>query len=119
MAKCYLTGLEIDLDSAFILDRVQARRAIQALRQQLIALERLVEQLEPVDKVPLAQPAVSGARMKKQRRVVSERMARAYLESYPGVRLFVPWKVLTGGARFDLKAALPGQRIGAEHEDEK
>lgn len=119
MAKCYLTGLEIDLDSAYILDRVQARRTIQALRQQLIALERLVEQLEPVDKIPVVQPGATGAKTKKQRRVISKRMAHAYLESYPGMRLFVPWKVLVKGEQFPCGRPVTKTECGVGDENEE
>jgi hypothetical protein len=51
MAKCFFTGIEIQLDDAFLLDRGNAQRAVRYLKQRLTALERLVQQLSPADEV--------------------------------------------------------------------
>lgn len=45
MARCYLTGVEIPLDQAFVLDLTVAHRVMRDLRERLATLERLTAQL--------------------------------------------------------------------------
>ena len=51
MAKCFLTGFEMDLENACILDRGGAKRALHSLKERLTAVERIVTQLSPKDEV--------------------------------------------------------------------
>lgn len=45
MPKCYFTGVEISLDQSYVLDLREAQRRVLEVRSQLVALERLLEQV--------------------------------------------------------------------------
>lgn len=49
MAKCFVTGVEISLDEAYVLDGSAARRLLRDLRQRVASLQRLIEQLGSKD----------------------------------------------------------------------
>jgi hypothetical protein len=90
MAKCYLTGVEIPVESAYVLDRGAAQRALRSLKQRVAAVERLIAQLGPKDEVEAYGP--NGPRKRKgQRRLVCPTVAAALAASYPEARVFVSW----------------------------
>lgn len=54
MPKCFFTGIEVQLETAYLLDRGAAQRAARNLRQRLAAVDRLLVQLGPKDPVEMA-----------------------------------------------------------------
>ena len=91
MPKCFLTGVEIDLDDAYVLDISRARHALRDLRQKASALERLIAQLSPKDEVEAFDYKAGANRKRKDRRLVSERMAIALSDAAPETTLLIRW----------------------------
>jgi hypothetical protein len=93
MARCYLTGVEIPLDEAFVLDLTTAHRALRELKEKVATLERLVAQLGGTDLVPIPNRRGAGTFLRKDRRVVSRAVALALAAGFPDRELFLPWTV--------------------------
>lgn len=95
MAKCFMTGIEIQLDTACLLDCGAAKRAVLNLKQKLAALERLVSQLTPKDTVEVLNRRTGITKTHAQRRLVAPTVAAALSSAYPDNHLFVTWQELT------------------------
>ncbi len=106
MARCYLTGIEISLDDAFVLDLTVAHRLLRELRERVATLERLVAQLGEADRVQVRNRDGSGTVMRKDRRVVSHSMAQALSALASDRELFVRWTDWRARGRFLPLAAL-------------
>ncbi len=91
MAKCFLTGVDIHLNQAFILDFGAANRAVRELRQQLGAVERLLAQLGPRDHVKIFSYQQGEVISRLDRRVVSQTIAQVFSKVYEKENLFVSW----------------------------
>jgi len=89
MARCYLTGVEIALDEAFVLNLTVAHRVMRDLRERLATLERLTTQLGEKDRVIVRYRQGSHAR--QDRRVVSKSVAGALADACADGELFLPW----------------------------
>ena len=105
MAKCFLTGIDLELENAWILDRGGARRALRNLQERLAAVERIVTQLSPRDDVQVFNQRTETAKSHPQHRLVSKTVAGALSASYPEAPLFVAWRDFIGGQ------ALPFRRV--------
>ena len=92
MAKCFLTGIEIALENAYVLDRGTTRRALRNLRERLAALERLLAQLGPKDSVERFDPRSKTTKARAECRLVCPSVAAALAASYPESPLFITWK---------------------------
>ncbi|MFB3906042.1 MAG: hypothetical protein ACE15E_21570 [Acidobacteriota bacterium] len=91
MAKCYLTGVDLALTDAWVLDEGAARRALRDLRLKVATLERLLQELGQRDEVE-AVDRESGSRfIRRDRRLVTVCVAKALSEGWPAITLFVPW----------------------------
>lgn len=93
MARCYLTGVEIKLDDAFVLDLTTAHRTLRELKEKVATLERLIAQLGGTDRVPIPNRDGAGTYLRKDRRVISRSVALALGAVCPDRELFVPWTV--------------------------
>jgi hypothetical protein len=93
MARCYLTGVGIALDEAFVLDLSVAHRVMRDLRERLATLERLTSNLGEKDRVTIHQRGGAGTRERQDRRVVSKTVATALSEACADAELFVAWQV--------------------------
>ncbi len=91
MAKCFLTGIEVALEDAYLLDRGAAKRAVRNLKQRLGALERLQAQLTPKDDVEVFDPRSKSTKTRSRTRLVCPTVASALAGCYPEVPLFVTW----------------------------
>lgn len=91
MPKCFITGVEVPLDNAYVLDLRAAHRALKDLRQRVAALERLIEQLSPKDDVEVHDNKTDTTRVRSDRRLVTETVARALCVAHPDGDLFVSW----------------------------
>ncbi len=91
MAKCFITGVELPLEETYLLDIGPAFRALRDLRKRAASLERLVEQLSPVDDVEVYNPQKHETTSRKDRRLISPSVANALSDTYPEGELFVTW----------------------------
>jgi hypothetical protein len=92
MPKCFLTGVEIDLETAHMLDLSAARHLLRDLRQRVASLERLIDQLGKRDIVEVSSPG-TGPRSRKDCRLISKTLAEALCSAFPERTLFIPWRV--------------------------
>lgn len=105
MARCYLTGVGIPLDEAFVLDLTVAHRAMRELQERLATLERLTAQLGENDRITVRHRGGSGSHTRQDRRIVSKAVAAALSEACSDAELFVAWDVWrTRGRSFALAA---------------
>ncbi|MGD0496829.1 MAG: hypothetical protein ABSC23_00170 [Bryobacteraceae bacterium] len=95
MAKCFFTGIEVDLENAYLLDRGAAKRALRSLKLRVAAVERLISQLNPKDNVEVFDRKSGGAKVRPQRRLVCRTVADALSASYPESPLFLAWREFT------------------------
>lgn len=106
MAQCYLTGVEIQLEDAYILDLTTAHRTLRELKQKVATLERLIAQLGATDVVPVPNRAEAGTFLRKDRRLVSRAVALALGAVCPDRQLFLPWILWRARGRAWLLSAL-------------
>lgn len=92
MVKCFLTGIEIEIQTAMLLDRGATVRAVLNLKQRLAALERLLAQLGPADNVELFDYKAKTQKVRSQRRLVCPTVGDALSASCPESRIFMTWK---------------------------
>ena len=91
MVCCFLTGVQLPIDKALVLNRREARSLLAALNDRVASLRRVIEQLSPLDidddATRAAYPQRPGAAHKKHRlicKAVAEALAPA-LEPTRGV----------------------------------
>jgi hypothetical protein len=91
MVRCFLTGVEMNLEDAFLLDLSAVKHVLRDLKQKSLILERLVDQLGPPDRVEA--PNLKGGKPKhrKDRRLVSETMASVLSAACPERNIFICW----------------------------
>jgi len=92
MPKCFITGIEIDLQDSWLLDRSAATRALSRLRERLDAIERLVSQLSAQDQVQVHDYRSGVDKARRQRRLICPTVATALSVSNPEFPLFISWK---------------------------
>jgi hypothetical protein len=91
MAKCFLTGIEMQMKSAYLLDQGATRRALRNLKEQASVLERLLTQFTPKDSVEVFDYHTRKPSMRQQRRMACHSIATALSASYPETPLFISW----------------------------
>ena len=106
MARCYLTGVEISLEDAFVLDLTAVHRIMRDLRERLGTLKRLTAQLGERDAVTIRQRGATGSRTRHDRRLVSKSVAEALAEACADAELFVPWPMWRARGRVFAVSAL-------------
>lgn len=93
MARCFLTGVEIGLDNAFVLNRTVLYRLLRGLKDKTETLERLVEQLGAHDEVIVRQAPGQPPVTKKRRRLVSKAVAEVLRSGFGEPDLFIPFTI--------------------------
>ena len=91
MAKCFLTGIDVPMESAYLLDQGATRRALRSLRERVAAMERLLAQFTPRDSVEVYDYKTRKPAVKPQRRLVCQSVASALSALYPEAQLFITW----------------------------
>ena len=91
MAKCFITGIEIPLETSFILDIKAANKVIYELREQLRALEGLIKQLGIKDERTIYDPKKGETYSYYYRRLVCESAATMLAKRFPEKCLFITW----------------------------
>jgi hypothetical protein len=91
MAKCFLTGIDVPMENAYLLDQGATRRALRSLRERVSAMERLLAQFTPRDSVEVYDYKTRKPAVKPQRRLVCQSVASALSALYPETQLFITW----------------------------
>jgi len=91
MPRCFLTGIEVQMENACLLDCGAARRAVRDLKLRVAAVERIVEQLSPKDRAEVFDYKSQSIEVRPKRRLVCQTVAAALSTSYPESPLFVAW----------------------------
>ncbi len=91
MAKCFITGVELKISEAQVLDIYVARGALRDMRQRVSALERLIQQLSPSDEEQVYDTKKQKQITVKNRRLVSSAVAKALCAASPEKPLFLLW----------------------------
>lgn len=91
MPKCFLTGIEIPMENAYLLDCGAAQRALRNLKLRVAAVERIITQLSPKDQTEVYDYKSKSTKVRPERRLVCQTVAAALSESYPESPLFVAW----------------------------
>jgi len=91
MFKCYLTGIELNEESAYVLDIAKAKRIIRDLKNKMDALEKMLIDLGHIEKVEIIN--AKGKRIKQRKmRLICKKIAEAYEETYSEKNIFISWK---------------------------
>jgi len=91
MFRCFLTGIEIKEDDAYMLDIGAARISIRELKSRAFALEKLINDLGQTDKVEAKNPTTGKVIVKKRRRLVCHQLSLALSKVYPEGNIFISW----------------------------
>jgi len=91
MPKCFLTGIEVPMENAYLLDCGAAKKALHNLKLRVAAVERIVEQLSPKDRAEVFDYRSQRIEVRPERRLVCQTVAAALSTSYPESPLFVAW----------------------------
>lgn len=110
-ARCFLTGIEFSLEQAFVLNRRGAHDLLDALRERVLSLQRLIDQFSPLDPYEprRASKMQKPGYVPKRHRLVCKAVADALSPGFPEIELFQRWPEYRARAR---RATLEG-RIGA------
>lgn len=95
MVHCFLTGVQLEMDKAFVLNRREARDLLAALSDRLTSLRRLIDQFAPLDEGEEPDHGWKGQRRnaatRKRHRFVCKAVADAMAPGFPEIKLFQTW----------------------------
>lgn len=108
MVRCFLTGVQFPIEEAFVLNRREAHALLDALKDRVASLRRVIDQLSPLDeednKAGIGQAPPSRF-VRKRHRLVSRSVADALAPGYPEIRLFVDWPQYRANSRLAIRAS--------------
>ena len=110
MVRCFLTGVEVALEDAYVVNRRDSRDFLDALKDRVASLQRVLEQFSPLDAAgDWSAQAGDGVRKftRKRHRLVCKAVAEVLAPGFPEIRLFLPWPEYHSHARL---ATLQGMR---------
>lgn len=84
--SCFLTGVQFHLDQAFVLNRREARDLLDALKKRVASLQRVIEQLSPLDDADAGTAAALTSRAgfaPRRHRLVCKAVADALAPGFP------------------------------------
>lgn len=128
MANCYMTGVQFPLEKAFVLNRRAARDLLDTLKDRVASLQRVMDQLGPLDPqdghadIP---PARRAGLAPRKHRLVCKAVADALAPGFPEINLFMTWQQYQSQARQVIRRAArakpcPLQPITPpDHEEDK
>lgn len=108
MARCFLTGVEFPLQKAFVLNRRDARDLLSVLKDRVASLQRVIDQLSPLDTFD-DKPFERWRKrpfVPKRHRLVCKAVADALAPGFPEIELFQVWPEYRSRTR---RAALHGR----------
>jgi hypothetical protein len=99
MVHCFLTGVQLDIDKAYVLNRRDARGLLATLNDRIVSLRRLIEQFAPLDDSDEPEQGWRGgerqqrrhAAARKHHRLVCKAVADAMAPGFPEIKLFQTW----------------------------
>lgn len=91
MARCFLTGVDLVMEKAFVLDKAEAYRAARGMRNKLAALEKLIADLGVKEKVEFPDKRTGKIFSRFDSRLVCETVASALSATCAERKLFVRW----------------------------
>lgn len=111
MIHCFLTGVQVSLESAYVLNRREARMLMHALNDRVASLSRLIDQFAPLDDEAADPPQAragdfAGARRKH--RLVCKAVVGALSPAFPEIGLFIEWPKYQAQARTSMLTAMRG-----------
>ena len=101
MVRCFLTGVEFPLQKAFVLNRRDARDLLGALKDRIASLQRVIDQLSPLDAYDATpfERSRKRAYAPKKHRLVCKAVADALAPGFPEIELFQSWLEYRSRAR--------------------
>lgn len=91
MIKCYLTGIELKEETAYVLDVALVKRIMRELKNRYDGMEKVINELGVCDNVEIV--TQNGKKIKqRRRRLLCKQLAEAYSQTYSGGNIFVAWK---------------------------
>lgn len=92
MIRCFLTGVQISIDDAFVLNRRDTHDLLAALKERLASLQRVIEQFSPLDEGDALVPTNRHPALRRKRhRLACKAAADMLATGFPEVQLFLPW----------------------------
>lgn len=91
MVQCYITGVELPLESTYLLDIKTVHRVIRNTKQKANALEGLLNQLGTLDKREFYDFKKDTTFVRHDRRLVCESVASLLGKCSPEEKLFISW----------------------------
>lgn len=88
MLKCYITGIELNSETAYVLDIAKALQSMRTLKNKYDGIEKMINELGVRDNVEII--AKNRKRIKQsRRRLICKQLADAYVETYSEKNIFV------------------------------
>lgn len=112
MISCFMTGVQIQLEDAYVLNRREARDLLDAMKDRVASLRRVVEQYSPLDDQVgyEALPAMRRATLApKKHRLVCKAVANALAPGFPEIKLFLAWPQYQKNSRQTIKQGVSGK----------
>ncbi len=91
MARCYVTGRELNVDEAWVLDTYEARRYRRYLISTLEVLERQMKEIGATVAVHTSSKGPGEGVRRRERRLLAEPVARSIAEGLGNDALFIPF----------------------------
>ncbi len=121
MIHCYVTGVQCEINDAYVLNRREARNLLDRLKARVVSLRRVLEQLSPLDDMEASEFAAVTKRMNfsaKKHRLVCKAVAKGMAPGFPEIKLFLTFEQYRANVR---KTVLQGLRehptLGKEVQD--
>lgn len=118
MVHCFLTGVQLNIEQAYVLNRREARNLLAALSDRLVSLRRLIDQFSPLDDSDepdqgrRQQRGRAGSR--KHHRLVCKAVADAMAPGFPEIKLFQTWLAHRGQVQAVLQQGLRTHLVHGE-----
>ena len=91
MMKCYITGIELNKETAYVLNVSQTKQVMRELKNKYDGMGKMIFELGICDKVEIVDK--NGKKVKQRRmRLLCKQLADAYSETYSEKNIFVSWK---------------------------
>lgn len=117
MAHCFLTGVRLRMEQAFVLNRREAKDLLATLNDRVASLRRVIDQLAPLDDSgPSAQNAhrAHHGLAPKQHRFVCKAVADAIAPGFAEIELFRAWPVYQAEVRAVASRGLRAHPVHGE-----
>ena len=91
MFKCYITGIELNADTAYVLNVARMKQIMRELKNKSDGMQKMINELGVCDNVEIV--AKNGKRInQRRRRLICKQLADAYCDTYSEKNILVSWK---------------------------